>query len=359
MRFLLLCKRYYTNKDLLGDCFGRLYHLPVQLVRNGWSGAVVAADYCNRHSAAAERGGVQFRSLPCGPLRLPWFVRQSRRCAEALQPDIIIASGDSHLGYLGALLAGKLQRPFVFDLYDDYRVFGSNRLPFMKLLFRQAVRRARLLMCASPELLRRLQPDSRAGIVVENGVDPGLFRPRPRPDARQRLVIDPRARIIGYFGAIKKSLGIETLIRAVRALQATYPGLRLLLAGTSELPGLAGADIDYRGAVAQEDVPLLINACDVAVIPYHAGPQVDASNPCKLAEYLACGVPVVATRVATLPEALACLPEALCAPGDADDMARAISVQLERPQAVPFPESLTWGALGRKLSQALQACAQG
>jgi hypothetical protein len=35
MRFALLCKRRYTNRDLITDPFGRLYHFPVWLARGG------------------------------------------------------------------------------------------------------------------------------------------------------------------------------------------------------------------------------------------------------------------------------------------------------------------------------------
>jgi glycosyltransferase involved in cell wall biosynthesis len=361
MRFALLCKRYYTNKDLMVDHFGRLFHLPVQLAKNGWTGAVIAADYRSRRRAATDLAGVHFHALPCRPLTWISFVLQSRSLVEQCRPDLIIGSGDTHFGLISCLLARRLGRPFIFDVYDDYTVFGTNRLPLMKLMFRQVVKRANLIICASPALMRRLRPSNSAAIVIQNGVDPGLFCPMPRPVARQRLAIDPGAKIVGYFGAINKRLGLETLLEAMRRLRLTYPGLRLLLAGRNELPAHAyGFDyVDYRGAVSQEDVPLLINACDVAVIPYHAGPQVDASNPCKLAEYLACGVPVAATRVTDIPDMLAELPEALCRPGDPADLARAIRTQLERPQTVPFPESLTWEALGKKLSAALQACVGG
>lgn len=35
MRIYLICKRYYTNKDLIKERFGRLYHLPKEWVANG------------------------------------------------------------------------------------------------------------------------------------------------------------------------------------------------------------------------------------------------------------------------------------------------------------------------------------
>jgi len=89
------------------------------------------------------------------------------------------------------------------------------------------------------------------------------------------------------------------------------------------------------------------------VIPYLPSQQVNVSNACKIAEYLACQVPVVTTRVANYADFFTKVPQAICAAGNAEEMARAIAIQLESPQQVAFPEELTWEQLGKKLSSAL------
>ena len=48
MRIHIICKRYYTNKDLIENQFGRLYHLPEQLVKYGAEVWVNAIDYRNK-----------------------------------------------------------------------------------------------------------------------------------------------------------------------------------------------------------------------------------------------------------------------------------------------------------------------
>lgn len=54
MNIHLLCKRYYTNKDLLNDRFGRLYHLPVQLAQlDARDAARLAVFHPGRQSAVA------------------------------------------------------------------------------------------------------------------------------------------------------------------------------------------------------------------------------------------------------------------------------------------------------------------
>lgn len=63
MNIHLLCKRYYTNKDLLNDRFGRLYHLPVQLARLGAEVSVTAID---NGIQSSFRGSLEHSSsAPC------------------------------------------------------------------------------------------------------------------------------------------------------------------------------------------------------------------------------------------------------------------------------------------------------
>jgi glycosyltransferase involved in cell wall biosynthesis len=354
MKFALICKRRYTNRDLLADRFGRLYHLPVQLARNGCPGTVLAADYGGRTAHMQKLDGVPFYSLPFSALGLVSFSLQVLRHLAAFQPDVIIASGDTHFGALGLFAAHRLGLPFVFDIYDDYRVFGTNRLLGMKTLFAKVVRQATLVITASQPLHDRLVQLNPRSMVIENGVDPALFKNRNRADARFSAGIDPHAVVLGYFGHISRGRGVQVLLDAAGMLQKEYPGLRLLLAGKRDPDfALDNACIDYRGEVSQADVAACISACNVAVIPYLPSPQTDVSNPCKVAEYLACGVPVVATAVSNIAELFAQAPHILCIPGDPADMARAIRLQLTSPVMLELPQTLTWEALGRRLADRL------
>jgi glycosyltransferase involved in cell wall biosynthesis len=360
MKFALLCKRYYTNKDLLKDRFGRLYHLPVQLGARGHEGCVLAVDYRSNESAALRAENVAFRSLPFRPHRPIAALRRVYRRLGKFRPDIVIASGDTHLGFLGLVLARRLGVPFAFDVYDDYTAFASRRIPGMKWLFYQVVRRADLVICANPILCARLSSSNPSACVIENGVDPALFHPMEKSMARSALGLPGDETVIGFFGSIDTNRGVDTLIEAGRRLRREIPNLRILLAGHDSLKlDFTDPGIDYRGALPQEQVPRLISACDAVVIPYHEDQQVSVSNACKIAEYLACGVPIVATRVSDHAEILAQAPQGLCRPGDPDDLARAIRLQLHAPQRVDFTEQLSWRNLAERLDQSLCALRDG
>ena len=62
-------------------------------------------------------------------------------------------------------------------MYDDYTVFGTNKIPGMKTLFYKAVENADLVITSSEPLRKKLDSFNKNILVIENGFDPDLFRP--------------------------------------------------------------------------------------------------------------------------------------------------------------------------------------
>lgn len=358
MRFLLIAKRRYINHDLLADRYGRLYELPMALARRGWRGLVLAGDYAGRPSCSVNLPGVEFRSVPLHPRAPLALLRELRASLRSDPPDVVLASGDSHFGALGLRAARRARAPFVFDAYDYYPAFGSNRVPGMQRLFWRSVRGADCVLAISDVLALRLASANARVMTMENGVDETLFRPRPRDEARAALSPPLAAEdtLVGYFGALAPARGIDVLVAACARLRTRWPRLRLLIAGRMEIPvALEQPWIDYRGPVAHATVATMINACNVVTIPYLPDPRIAHSQSCKIAEYLASAVPVVSTRVSGYAGYFKGAPQCVCEPGDTDGLAQAIAAQLANPQCPPLPRSLTWDALGGSLHDALMA----
>jgi glycosyltransferase involved in cell wall biosynthesis len=355
---VLLTKRHYTNKDVILDHFGRLHHLPAQLVENGFTVEVICANYRNKKEEFFSYSGVNFHSIPLALCNSIVFLHKIWKYIYRYNPDFIITSGDSHFGFIGLVFSKLLGIPCVFDIYDDYTVFKGNKLPFMKSFFKWSARYSDAVICASSPLKAKISKYNKNIAIIENGVDEQLFRPIRKSEARARLGISCHEPVIGYCGSIGKNYGINILSDAVFKLREEIPGVKLLIAGNNRANiCLSHPHIDYRGVVPQDEVPFFINAVDVAVIPYLPTAQINVSSPCKLPEYLACGVLIVSTRVSDIPNTLSDTPEALCKPGDREDMARAIRWQLENRVAVPLPEYLRWKSLGEKLKDLLNELA--
>jgi teichuronic acid biosynthesis glycosyltransferase TuaC len=141
--------------------------------------------------------------------------------------------------------------------------------------------------------------------VIGNGVDTAKFRPQSQAEARQRLKLPADGRIILSVGHLTERKGFHLLLRAFAQLR-DRGGLRVAIVGDGEtrqlLHRLAAelgiADrVIFPGAVGNDALPEWYAAGDVFVM---------ASSregwPNAVCEALACGLPVVGTRVWGMPE---------------------------------------------------------
>lgn len=349
MHFLFVCKRHYTNRDLIKDRFGRLFHLPMQLGQHGHSGEVLAFDLRTRSRDSLQIDRVQFVSMPYYRVNLPWVFASMARRARRQKPDVVIASGDINFGLYGLWLARAFNVPFVFDVYDQYLAYRSNGFPGAEALMHHVTRSADAVLTVSPALREHLQRDNPNVTVIDNGVDATLFAARDQRQAQAQLGLDPNRSYIGYFGSLEKRLGSDRLLDAVERLRhVTGRDVRLLLAGkNAEALPLDRPFVDYRGLVSQTEVAQLIAASDVVAMPYVRHLQNDFSGACKLAEYLCAQRPVAATDVGRARDFLIDVP--LAEPGDVDSLVAVLRSQLERPRLAPMPKELLWSSLGARV----------
>lgn len=166
--------------------------------------------------------------------------------------------------------------------------------------------------------------------VIGNAVDTGHFNPGV-PCASLNIPND--AFVVGFTGSLKMWHGVDTLMAAFRAFRAQEPRAHLLICGDGPKRGwidgfIAGAGLQeavtMAGWVDHEDLPALISRMDVATAPY---PASDAHyfSPLKLYEYLAMGIPVVASDIGQTSELLAGSDAAcLLPPGDPVALTRAL-----------------------------------
>jgi D-inositol-3-phosphate glycosyltransferase len=143
--------------------------------------------------------------------------------------------------------------------------------------------------------------------VVPCGVDTEVFRPLDRESTRRDLGLPPKERVVLFVGRIEPLKGIDLLLRAVSHLDGRF---RVLVIGgdsqdvarKSELSALAAelriaGKVTFLDAVPHEALPLYYNAADVCVVPSYY-----ESFGLVAVEAMACGVPVIASRVGGLKE---------------------------------------------------------
>lgn len=354
MRILFVGKRYYTNKDALSERFGRIYRLPLMWSRAGCDVRLELIDY---HSMSPVSGHApEVPATSRGAINpLAWYRLHAR--AAAFRPDVVIASGDCYIGLAAHRIARRRNAHFVFDIYDDYRAFGGYRLFAGWDAYGYLGRRADQCWYTSQRLMRESASADR--VCIPNGVDAALFRSLDRTICRRELGLPEEARIVGYFGSMEAQRGIDDLLAAGRALAANDPGFRLLLAGGSpSRERIALPFVLDLGNVPHERVPTLIGATDVVALPYRRGALIDGASSLKMAEYLFCRRPIVATRTPSLldnfPQQAAELADVLAEPSDPASLASSLRAQLSERQLATVPEDAAWPAIAERALDALR-----
>jgi glycosyltransferase involved in cell wall biosynthesis len=136
--------------------------------------------------------------------------------------------------------------------------------------------------------------------VLPCAVDLERFRPLPaaRGELRRRLGL--KGTVFVYVGKAKGWYDVEGTVEFLEAAKRVFQPLTFLVLTTedpsvfSELCEPSGIDLIVRSAEPNE-VPSYLSAADIGLCFLHRFPSKLSCSPIKLAEYLACGLPVVAT----------------------------------------------------------------
>lgn len=160
------------------------------------------------------------------------------------------------------------------------------------------------------------------GAVIEhlpNFVDAVEYAPARGEDPLRRLLGVPVGTpVFLQVGEICHRKGQDVAARAIGLVRRAHPGAVLALIGHRKLPDDAPRD----GVVLlgrREDVPALMPHADVVLVPSRDDPF-----PLVALEALSCGVPVIASAVGGLPEALSG-GGLLVSPADPTALAQAMS----------------------------------
>ena len=163
--------------------------------------------------------------------------------------------------------------------------------------------------------------------TVPNGVS--ITRIVPRPED----VGDP---VVTFVGTLKPWHGVADLLAAAALAKRPWK-LRIIgdgpeRAALEEQAAGLGIEVDFRGAVAPADMPGQLAGSAIGVAPYPdlGGEQQQYFSPLKVYEYLAAGLPVVASAVGQLPQILGEL-GTLVPPSDPAALATAIDTLAADP----------------------------
>ena len=269
------------------------------------------------------------------------------RRAITFRPDII--HGHLHEGALiGGVAARLLRKPLILDYQGslteemiDHQFVRTGGLSerFFRAVERGIERLPDTIVpsgAAATSWLRARYGEQRHIQPLADGVDTCRFDPDQRAAARrstrERLGIPADATVIGYLGLLATYQGISSILEAAAMLRKSRPELWFVVAGYPAVERYAGmaarlgiADrVLFPGRIPYVDAPDLLSAFDVGLAPK----QSTTENNGKLLNYLAMGLPCVATDTVTNRAILGDLGHLFPA-GDAVGMADAICNALD------------------------------
>ncbi len=296
-----------------------------------------------------------------GALNAAFLFARCLRLARRLDREARIDVIDAHFGHpdgvAAALLGAALNRPFVVTLRGNETMHASYA--FRRKAISWALRRAAGVITVSAPLREfalslGAAPDRVA--VIPNGVDTSIFYPRPRSRPKGG------AKVILSAGYLIERKGHHHLIRAAKRLRERGVRCEVWIAGG---PGREGQfEERLRGLTAELD---LVDAVQFlgAVPPSRLGELMSEADVFCLAssregwpnvvnEALACGTPVVATRIGGVPE-LVPSPEygIIVEPGDQQGLEAALEAALSREwnrEAIArWGQSRSWDNVAREV----------
>ena len=286
-----------------------------------------------------------------------WAVRHSRRYGADMY-----YTRDIPLAYW--LILQEL--PTVLELHTVPN--GAQRVLLKKICSKKSLEMVAALTTFIKQRLIAQGFNAESIAVLPDAVDAGMFSAeQSKYECRRQLGLPEHVPIIGYIGrftAMGMEKGIATLIEALQRLSGhgVKNAAVLCVGGPMEtVPryrdlgrqlGLADAQVMFFDRVPNAAVPVWIKTCDVVTIPWPWNEfSAYFTSPMKLFEYMASGVPIVASDLPSLREVLRHGGNAwLVKPGDPAALAEGISHLLRTPglaeslarQALQDVRQYTW-----------------
>ncbi len=223
---------------------------------------------------------------------------------------------DSALPNLAVATPMSLPREALFyNRSDLHSAFEGIDVELIREREEMLLQGADAVLYASDYLFRAEQYRVKRAILIGHGVDTELFRPEGLPSKELDDLPHPR---VGFFGELRqRSVDFDLIVSVARLC----PSIQFVLGG-AHLDDLGQfrslGNVRLLPPCPHHEMPERWRGVDAAILPYKQNTWLRASEPVKLNEILAMGIPAVGTPLPSLdrrsefveiaqgPEAFAC-----------------------------------------------------
>ncbi len=244
-------------------------------------------------------------------LNFPYHLWKIRSIVKSQDIDVILSTN-----ILPSFAANFALSPVVFDYLDHLEESASIYYPRSALgeIVKQVVsritkynlRHARSVITVTRELSEFLRDLGVKDItVIPNGVDTKVLRPLSMQEAKNSLGL--KGVVLGYVGSLEHWVDLETVVSALPQIDATLlvvgPGLFTDYGdGIKKMAEDLGVKdrIVFTGAVKYAELSRYISAMDIGLNPLKMMKKNEYAAGGKVFNYLACGRPVLSSRMVSL-----------------------------------------------------------
>jgi len=235
-----------------------------------------------------------------GLSRISGAINSGMEVASLLQQskfDAVLLYGLPTVGIQTLLAAGAHRIPVAFRAIDVTHELVPAVLSLPTRMLESIVfNHADLNIALTPLLQKYIQaydvPDEKMRLLP-SGVDTEMFSPGPKTESEGPIVL--------FMGTIYRFSGLDRVIRDWKKLLAVHPHAQLWIVGTGEdqarLEKIGAENVIFTGMQPYSRLPEFIRSSDVCINPFELNPITEKILPTKLFQYLACGKPVVATKL--------------------------------------------------------------
>ncbi|MGB6974748.1 MAG: glycosyltransferase [Terracidiphilus sp.] len=278
-------------------------------------------------------------------------------------PDIIYSYVLYPDGYAALQIGKALGVPVVA------KGIGSdvNRItnPIARMHTRTVLREADFLISVSEDMRNKMvamgaSPEKVRAVI--NGCDLSVFYVRDRLEARRQLGINSDIEAVVYVGRMDTKKGLRELVQAAASLHSARPRLQVYMIGNGPDQSVIEADIQAASASSYvhvmkgctfDEVAVWMAASNLVTLPSYM-----EGCPNVVVEALACGRPVVATRVGGIPEVMDEDSGRLVAPRQAGELAQALDSALDAQwdaRAISAKWSRGWSVGANKVYEVFES----
>lgn len=291
--------------DLIGGAQVQTKQLATELARRGHNVTVFTRRYNDRPHLQRQDGYLVCRRdmLPIPGLRMIWdtFPALWHIARQRPRPQVLLCYQTINSGYIGVTAQAILGIPAIVSIRGNNEYLLSRSMT-NRFLVPPIYHHARYLIVQSPrirdDLHTQLNLAGQAALsdeiqpkvkVIPNGIRP--------PDGAGG--VRSHGTKVVYVGRLIKNKGVADLLLAMKQL----PGIEVLIVGDGpdrkRLEALAeGMPVTFVGQVTPSEVVDYLQQARMLVLPSHLGDGL----PNVILEAMACGVPVVTTYTAGMPD---------------------------------------------------------